>query len=71
MPRLNGRDCFRAMRKIDPNACIIIASGYAADQSVDEMFEEGLVSFIKKPYRLSELGTLLSQVLHNSEHARD
>lgn len=71
MPRLNGRDCFRAIRKIDPQACIVIASGYEADKSVDEMFDEGLVSFIKKPYRLSELGALLSQVLKNRQHAGD
>ncbi|MBN2711785.1 MAG: cache domain-containing protein [Planctomycetes bacterium] len=63
MPKMNGPDCFRAIRKVNPDAKILIASGFAKDGDIANLKKEGLLGFIKKPYRRSLLSQLLSELL--------
>jgi FixJ family two-component response regulator len=61
MPKMGGVDTFRELRKIDPNAKIIIASGFSNSDSVHMLQKEGAVDFIGKPYRQEELLKMLSK----------
>ena len=63
MPRMNGREAFRAIRKLDSQAKVIMSSGFAKDAKMAELIEEGLAGFIKKPFRQSELSKILSETL--------
>ncbi|MCK5915696.1 MAG: response regulator, partial [Deltaproteobacteria bacterium] len=63
MPKLGGIDTFRALRKIDPEARIIIASGFSKGDSINTLKQEGLLGFISKPYRRTELEQLLAEVM--------
>lgn len=55
MPRLGGRDCFFALRRIDPDARVIIASGYAETEQVRQILAAGAASFLHKPFDLKDL----------------
>jgi PAS domain S-box-containing protein len=65
MPKMNGRDCFAAMRHINPKAGIILASGFSQEQDVQTMKEQGLLGFIRKPYCLNDLGEIVAQSLRS------
>lgn len=64
MPRMSGRDAFRAMREIDPDVRVILASGFVRDRIDDE----GLAGFIGKPFSRHEL---LSTVQDARRHRPD
>ena len=63
MPRKNGRDAFLAIRRIHPNAKVILSSGYAEEDAMHRFSERGLAGFIQKPYQFSSLATTLRRVL--------
>ncbi|MCC6546574.1 response regulator [Candidatus Sumerlaeota bacterium] len=55
MPRMDGAEAFREMRRIDPEACIILSSGYSEQEAIDRFAGKGVSGFIQKPYRAGEL----------------
>ncbi len=63
MPDMNGQDAFYAMRKIAPDAKILLASGFSAKGSVHELEKDGLLGFVSKPYKIAELSKLLKDIL--------
>lgn len=67
MPVMNGRDTFLELRKIDTQCKIIIATGYAKEDDIDELRQIGLSGVIKKPYLKAELSKLLSNVFSNQK----
>jgi PAS domain S-box-containing protein len=55
MPRLDGEQTFRELRKIDPKVNVILSSGYDEQDIADRFVGQGLSGFVQKPYRLSTL----------------
>ena len=55
MPRLSGRHCFHTMRRLDPDARIVLTSGFTAEHSVQDLLDAGLRGFLHKPFRRSDL----------------
>jgi CheY-like chemotaxis protein len=62
MPVMNGRDCFKAIRALDPDSRIILTTGFSNQDDVDDMKKEGLCGIIHKPY----LSATLSQAVHDA-----
>ena len=56
MPRLSGREAARLIAAANPNARMLLASGYAADTK-SALGEPGVRGFISKPYRPRELAS--------------
>ncbi len=63
MPRMNGRDCFLAMKAINPNVRAILSSGYEPDGSVQELLNEGALGFAQKPYNVVQLSQTVARAL--------
>lgn len=63
MPEMNGRDCFEALQKIDPDVRAILVSGYAQEEDVQQMMSAGLKGCLFKPYRRADLSKLLQTAL--------
>ncbi len=63
MPEMNGLDCFKAIKNIKADICIIISSGYTADSYIKELNTNDLFGAIDKPYRAQELREIISQAL--------
>lgn len=51
MPEMNGRDAYRAMREIAPDARVILVSGYSIDREAQAMLDEGALAHVQKPFR--------------------
>ncbi len=59
MPVMDGGACFHALRELDPDARIVLASGYALQEETRRLLAAGALGFLNKPYALA---TLLSAV---------
>jgi len=51
----NGGKAFDQLRRIKSDVKVIIASGYTEDQRIREMYEQGCIGFIQKPFRINKL----------------
>ncbi len=63
MPRMNGRDCLREIRRIDRSAKVIVFSGFVQESVMRELQEEGISDFIKKPFRITQITSALERIL--------
>ncbi|MEE4254313.1 MAG: response regulator [Desulfuromusa sp.] len=62
MPVMNGKDCFFALKKLHPEARIILSSGFVREEDLEDMKRSGLKGYINKPY----LSDALSQSVYNA-----
>ncbi|MCK5077194.1 MAG: response regulator [Calditrichia bacterium] len=67
MPKTSGTDCFYKIKKLNPEAKVIICSGFTKDASLDELYKDGLSGFIQKPFRRKELSTKIAEVLNSKK----
>ncbi len=65
MPVMNGKECFNNLIQIDPDAKVILASGYSKDEDIDKMKKNNLTAFISKPYRSQQLLQLVDKIINN------
>jgi PAS domain S-box-containing protein len=63
MPRMDGWKTIAALRKIDPNIPIILASGYDEASVMSGDHSERPQVFLGKPYSLEELGAAIGKVM--------
>ncbi|HJU83272.1 MAG TPA: PAS domain S-box protein [Holophagaceae bacterium] len=55
MPRLSGRDAFRAMQALKPGVKVVLTSGYTAQEAFRDFEGDAPFGFIQKPYRFKQL----------------
>lgn len=55
MPEKGGRQAFKEIRTIKPDAKVLICSGYGEEQYFYELFESGAAGFLQKPFQHTEL----------------
>ncbi len=67
MPKLGGRETFRALKAINPGLRVILASGYSMDNEAQSVLDEGALGFIQKPLRRVELSQRLAAALPRQE----
>jgi len=60
MPLLDGKSTFHALRRINPDVRIILASGYSIDGEAQTLIDEGAAAFLQKPFRLATLADALA-----------
>ncbi len=63
MPRLNGNQVFHAIREMNPDARIIIASGYTREAGIQDLMRQGLRGFVQKPFGRDSLLRALAKAL--------
>ena len=61
----NGGRAFDQLRRIKSDVKVIIASGYTEDQRIREMYEQGCIGFIQKPFRINKLSEKILKALQN------
>ena len=67
MPDITGRECFFELKKILPDIKVILASGFAKEEDINEMRENGLVNFISKPYNCAELSEKIANAINTTQ----
>jgi two-component system, cell cycle sensor histidine kinase and response regulator CckA len=63
MPRMNGEETFRELRRIQPNVRAILCSGYSEQEAADRFSGQGIAGFLQKPFGLDSISTQLQDVL--------
>ena len=69
MPGMNGAETFREIRKLAPDAYVVIITGYPDSTIMAEALEIGPFAVMKKPFSLEELGVVLGCVAGGRELA--
>ena len=59
MPGMNGIETLTALKEIDASMEIIVATGYASEQTAAECMRRGAYGYLRKPFELAELRTLI------------
>jgi len=70
MPRMDGWELLTALRQLEPNLPVILASGYDKAQVMASPTPERPQVFLNKPYDLQQLRDALGQALANSNQYR-
>lgn len=60
---MGGKEAAQQILAIDPQACLIVSSGYSNDPIMADYRSYGFSGAISKPYTMAEFGTLLSTLL--------
>jgi two-component system cell cycle sensor histidine kinase/response regulator CckA len=63
MPNLSGPDVFRALVASDPSVKILVSSGYASSEALDDMKRLRNFDFIAKPFTIDELAAQVRRSL--------
>ncbi len=63
MPRMDGEETLKELRKIDENVCVLLSSGYSEEEISQTFAGKGAAAFVQKPYRTSELKKKLRSIL--------
>ncbi|MCP3916707.1 MAG: response regulator, partial [bacterium] len=56
MPKMDGRDCYYAMQRVDSRVPVVVATGNAIEGAAQELLDAGARLVLKKPFRLDHLG---------------
>ncbi len=62
MPDMDGDEAFAALREVRADVPIVLSSGLGEESAVGRFLDKGLAGFLKKPYHLDELVTLVQRV---------
>jgi len=62
MPHMDGEQCFRELRLLNPMVKVIMSSGYNEQEVTQKFVGKGLAGFIQKPYRLSTLQDVIQGI---------
>jgi two-component system, cell cycle sensor histidine kinase and response regulator CckA len=63
MPGMDGRECFTAMRRINPKARGIFATGFSVTDTATLIRMPGISGFIQKPFALENLTSSISRIM--------
>ncbi len=63
MPVMDGTEALTILRAFDPQARVLLTSGYTGKSSLEELLQSPTVQFLHKPYNLDELASSLEELL--------
>jgi two-component system, cell cycle sensor histidine kinase and response regulator CckA len=63
MPHMNGQETFAEIRRINPDAKVVLCSGYNEQDATERFNGKGLSGFIQKPFTMDVLKNTLWKIL--------
>jgi DNA-binding NtrC family response regulator len=67
MPKQGGHQTFFKIKAIDPNANILLSSGYVSESEVNDLLSKGAKGFLPKPHRLRDMAKEIRRILDESK----
>jgi len=61
MPEMSGYETFFKLKEINDDIKALIISGYSENKEVFEMLEKGAVAFLRKPFKIKELMSIIRE----------
>ena len=68
-PKMSGWECLAKLRELDPQARVLVVTGYAADETQGRALDEGAAGFLRKPFNLTDISGKLREILDASHPA--
>lgn len=63
MEGMDGAETCRKLMEIDPQAKLILASGYFQNEEVAQLLGEGVSAYLQKPFQIEELLRTIARIL--------
>ena len=63
MPEMGGGEAFDRIREEEPQAKVLLSSGYSIDGQASNILERGCDGFIQKPFKMKELSVKIREIL--------
>ncbi|MBW2284893.1 MAG: PAS domain S-box protein [Deltaproteobacteria bacterium] len=63
MPEMGGGETFDRIKEIQPDAKVLLCSGYSLSQEAEAILARGCLGFMQKPFNLQQLADRLNAVL--------
>ncbi len=63
MPKMDGEETFRELRRMNPDVCVVLSSGYNEQEATERFKGKGLSGFVQKPYLPDALEKVVSKAL--------
>ncbi len=63
MPVMDGGECFRALKGLDPEVKALLSTGHALNGTAQRLLDEGMLGFVQKPYVLAQLSEAVARAL--------
>jgi CheY-like chemotaxis protein len=63
MPRMNGEETFREIRRLRVEVPVILTSGYNELEATSRLTSQGLAGFLEKPFTPADLAAKLSKIV--------
>jgi CheY-like chemotaxis protein len=63
LPGMTGLQVFERLKEIDPEVCVVFASGYALEGDASPLLVAGGRAFVAKPYRPDDLMQVVRKAL--------
>jgi len=60
---MDGRRCLAEVLRINPNAKVVLASGYSESGPASGAMAGGAKGFVQKPYNMRQLLTTIREIL--------
>jgi CheY-like chemotaxis protein len=67
MPKLNGRETFFLLKKINREIKSIVLSGFSMNDDIEQMIKEGCFAYLKKPVKIQDLEKILGSCINKGE----
>lgn len=64
MPQLSGRQLYQELMKIDDSKNAIVLSGYAIEEEIQKLIQEGIYGFLQKPISVKELSEIVEAAIN-------
>jgi PAS domain S-box-containing protein len=62
MPEMGGTELYQALKRLNPQAQVLLSSGYSLSPDLRNFIAQG-VPFIQKPYQVEELACVVREIL--------
>lgn len=66
MPGINGVQTFREVKKINPQAAVIMMTAYSVEDLVREALEEGAYAVVYKPFDMEHVVNIIESAFHRT-----
>jgi DNA-binding NtrC family response regulator len=67
MPSMNGVETYKRIKKIRPDAIVIMMTAYSVDELIQEAIKEGAYGVLYKPLDLEKVIKLINETLEKKE----
>jgi DNA-binding NtrC family response regulator len=66
MPGINGVQTFRELKKVNPQASVIMMTAYSLEDLVKEALEEGAYAVVYKPFDIEKIVSIIESALQKT-----